>query len=83
MGFYFNPRAHEGRDPELDHIRPHKGFQSTRPRGARLGRADRAVGGIYFNPRAHEGRDPFSGGERVIFDDFNPRAHEGRDSFAQ
>ena len=55
----FNPRAREGRDSDNDsHDSPLAGFQSTRPRGARLqeifGLEDSLQG---FNPRAREGRD--------------------------
>ena len=33
----FNPRAHEGRDHGRMMYRAKRGFQPTRPRGARLG----------------------------------------------
>ncbi len=56
----FNPRAHAGRDmiaPTM--IGDASKFQSTRPRGARLGPNGAPLRpSNRFNPRAHAGRDP-------------------------
>jgi len=55
----FNPRAHAGRDStELRDRARQLGFQSTRPRGARLRSAFVSPLPVTrFNPRAHAGRD--------------------------
>ena len=55
-------------------------FQSTRPRGARLGvnvQTLTSFGG--FNPRAREGRDMRLHAPTCLLFCFNPRAREGRD----
>ncbi len=54
----FNPRARVGRDrqPQPAHDKYH-GFQSTRPRGARLTKPMLDMEEVCFNPRARVGRD--------------------------
>ena len=77
----FNPRAREGRDPKpLPTKPPNSLFQSTRPRGARLGRVERVISGAEVSIHA-----PARGATRNSFlttgcaSCFNPRAREGRD----
>ncbi len=81
----FNPRAREGRDDSPEgHDYWCQVFQSTRPRGARLGPdADFAIFCESFNPRAREGRDPYNGITLADSKCFNPRAREGRDVSGQ
>ena len=54
-------------------------FQSTRPRGARLGSSASVYFSAGFNPRAREGRDPKQAKKQGFLRSFNPRAREGRD----
>ena len=54
-------------------------FQSTRPRGARLGLSLIMPCSVSFNPRAREGRDIFLPRDARKGLRFNPRAREGRD----
>ncbi len=76
----FNPRARAGRDPGVITLIPLRSkFQSTRPRGARLGFGVCALFIAGFNPRARAGRDwapEHYPAERLRF---NPRARAGRD----
>ena len=57
----FNPRARVGRDPNsVPPVIEMPGFQSTRPRGARLGlRGTGSPRQTGFNPRARVGRDGY------------------------
>ena len=55
-------------------------FQSTRPRGARLGLSLIMPCSVSFNPRAREGRDIFLPRDARKGLRFNPRAREGRDA---
>jgi len=55
------------------------GFQSTRPRGARLRQRKNCVCRICFNPRARAGRDFRGQGHCHRSKSFNPRARAGRD----
>ena len=57
-------------------------FQSTRPRGARLGTIQQTAIPESFNPRAREGRDADDRARRPRLRGFNPRAREGRDKKA-
>ena len=54
-------------------------FQSTRPRGTRLGVLAESLSIASFNPRAHVGRDAISSNMTASALCFNPRAHVGRD----
>ena len=54
-------------------------FQSTRPRGARLGWPALTVSNVSFNPRARVGRDGAEGSLSGTLSCFNPRARVGRD----
>ena len=76
----FNPRAHEGRDPQSSITCDGLLFQPTRPRRARrAARLAERHRHHCFNPRAHEGRDLADLLHLAVVDGFNPRAHEGRD----
>ncbi len=55
-------------------------FQSTRPRGARLGVEAVIRSFDRFNPRARVGRDSNSKYTRFGLKSFNPRARVGRDT---
>ncbi len=54
-------------------------FQSTRPRGARPGRAVYFEDYVGFNPRARGGRDGTTRALTLVIASFNPRARGGRD----
>ena len=85
-------RRHKGRRSQVSIHAPARGattsapvylslrrFQSTRPRGARLGLSVCNRGRSGFNPRAREGRDSSLRMSLYLFAGFNSRAREGRD----
>ena len=57
----------------------YQGFQSTRPRGARLDTGRSVCVQLCFNPRARGGRDKRRPNKIRRFGCFNPRARGGRD----
>ena len=84
MGLHwgFNPRAHGGRDlravPML--LRTSR-FQSTRPRGARLGTFIKYFQCTIVSIHAPTGGATLSDQSPASQKSFNPRAHGGRDHF--
>ena len=80
IGISFNPRARMGRDPfNFPCISLFRGFQSTRPHGARLFSFLYRFKRRRFNPRARMGRDDSSLFCSGSLRSFNPRARMGRD----
>ena len=77
----FNPRAHEGRDHRAHaHHGIGAGFQSARPRGARLHLAAARMPACDVSIRAPtRGATCTRNCSRSAATCFNPRAHEGRD----
>ena len=77
---YFNPRSHEGSDPEFcDSL---VGIANFNPRSHEGSDVFIGVGATIlndFNPRSHEGSDQNSFYYGVIRIYFNPRSHEGSD----
>ena len=55
----FNPRAHAGRDSQRKELtKQGSKFQSTRPRGARLGRSIKGIGSLQFQSTRPRGARP-------------------------
>ena len=77
----FNPRLHEGADPQLVLLRSMlRIFQATPPRGRRPGRSGPPPRPTHFNPRLHEGGDMHREFGWNPLANFNPRLHEGGDA---
>ena len=81
----FNPRPREGSDhPGRGAALDAAGFQSTPPRGERLGgRFLGATLAYYFNPRPREGSDGSKLTKVLHPSDFNPRPREGSDFYPE
>ena len=78
----FNPRAREGRDHFHAQFRARGGgFQSTRPRGARLGFDKESDELKMFQSTRPRGARRRAGVPVAPAQRFNPRAREGRDAF--
>ncbi len=77
----FNPRAHAGREPNVQAGRERwMKFQPTRPRGARHRLCRMPVQGHQFQPtRSRGARPPGDDPRGGPVEGFNPRAHAGRD----
>ena len=77
----FNPRAHAGRDRSTEHRAAIRwAFQSTRPRGARLGYAGYALRHLEVSIHAPtRGATSATAWRSQCKRCFNPRAHAGRD----
>ena len=77
---YFNPRSREGSDEEVyEKMMGNSKFQSTLPRGERLGGVMPPKIIRDFNPRSREGSDCKSSKLMFSFSNFNPRSREGSD----
>ena len=76
----FNPRAHEGHDAEKFTSDLAEIFQSTCPRGARLGEHGLVVNRVISIHVPTRGTTAVQRRVRFQDRDFNPRAHEGHDS---
>ena len=78
----FNPRARVGRDAEMaDDLTDTRKFQSTRPRGARLGCCwQQRVSAVFQSTRPRGARPRKNHENSTISKGFNPRARVGRDT---